>query len=95
MPDATPAARPDEILLERRGGLALVTLNRPKALNTLTLGMYRRFDPALIAWARDPSVHAVVVRGAGDRAFCAGGDVRAIFEAGRGKADGLTADFFR
>jgi enoyl-CoA hydratase len=93
MPQADGAI--DEILIERRGGLGLVTLNRPKALNTLTLGMYRRFDPALIAWARDPAVHAVAVRGAGERAFCAGGDVRAIWEAGRGKTDGLTADFFR
>jgi enoyl-CoA hydratase len=85
----------DEILLERRGGLAVVTLNRPKALNTLTLGMYRRLDPELVAWGRDPSVHAVLIRGAGERAFCAGGDVRAIYEAGRGKTQGLTADFFR
>jgi enoyl-CoA hydratase len=85
----------DEILLERRGGLAVVTLNRPRALNTLTLGMYRILDPELVAWGDDPSVHAVLIRGAGERAFCAGGDVRAIYEAGRGKTQGLTADFFR
>jgi enoyl-CoA hydratase len=85
----------DEILLERRGGLAVVTLNRPKALNTLTLGMYRTLDPDLVKWGEDPSVHAVLIRGAGERAFCAGGDVRAIYEAGRGKTQGLTADFFR
>ncbi|HEX3500768.1 MAG TPA: enoyl-CoA hydratase/isomerase family protein [Stellaceae bacterium] len=85
----------DEILLERCGGLAVVTLNRPRALNTLTLGMYRTLDPDLLAWASDPSVHAVLIRGAGERAFCAGGDVRAIYEAGRGKTQGLTADFFR
>ncbi|MFL6862385.1 MAG: enoyl-CoA hydratase/isomerase family protein [Allosphingosinicella sp.] len=86
---------PDEILLERRGGLAVATLNRPKALNTLTLGMYRKLDPELVAWGRDPSVRAVLIRGAGERAFCAGGDVRAIYEAGRGRTQGLTADFFR
>jgi enoyl-CoA hydratase len=85
----------DEILLERRGGLAVVILNRPRALNTLTLGMYRILDPELVAWGDDPSVHAVLIRGAGERAFCAGGDVRAIYEAGRGKTQGLTADFFR
>ena len=72
----------DEILLGREGGLATVTINRPQALNALTLDNYRRFDPALRDWATDPSVHAVVVRGAGDRAFCAGGDVRAVYEAG-------------
>ena len=71
----------DEILLGREGGLATVTINRPQALNALTLANYRRIDPALRAWAADPSVHAVVVRGAGDRAFCAGGDIRAVREA--------------
>lgn len=85
----------DEILRERRGHVAVVTLNRPKALNTLTLGMYRTLDPDLVAWSRDPAIRAVLIRGAGDRAFCAGGDVRAIYDAGRGQSSGLTADFFR
>jgi enoyl-CoA hydratase len=74
----------DEILLERRGGVALVTMNRPKALNALTLGMYRTLDPDLLAWGRDPDVRCVVIRGAGGKAFCAGGDVRAIWETGQG-----------
>ena len=73
-----------EIVLGRHGGLAILTINRPRALNALTLGNYRRFAPALRSWAADPSVHAVVVRGAGERAFCAGGDVRAVYDAGRG-----------
>ena len=73
-----------EILLGRKGGLAILTINRPQALNALTLDNYRRIDPALRDWAADPSVHAVVVRGAGDRAFCAGGDVRAVYAAGSG-----------
>src|SRR3954469_24163746 len=92
----------DEIRFERQGGLAVVTLDRPKALNALTLSMIRAFDPQLARWAEDPAVKAIVVRGAGDRAFCAGGDVLAIVEAGRvlkrGDADGagaLARDFFR
>jgi enoyl-CoA hydratase len=87
----------DEILLGREGGLAILTINRPQALNALTLDNYRRFDPALRAWAKDPSVHAVVVRGVGDRAFCAGGDVRAVYDAGRGLGGDpdLPAVFFR
>jgi enoyl-CoA hydratase len=87
----------DEILLGREGGLATLVINRPKALNALTLDNYRRFAPALRAWDADPSVHAVIVRGAGDRAFCAGGDVRAVYEAGQGIGGdpGLTAVFFR
>ncbi|HXQ51907.1 MAG TPA: enoyl-CoA hydratase/isomerase family protein [Stellaceae bacterium] len=87
----------DEILLERRGGLGIVTLNRPQALNTLSLGMYRRFDPAIAAWASDPGVRAVVVRGAGERAFCAGGDVVTVYHARAQKAGpgDYKADFFR
>src|SRR5271167_3130784 len=85
------------ILLGREGGLAALVINRPKALNALTLDNYRRFAPALRAWAANPSVHAVVVRGTGGRAFCAGGDVRAVYEAGRGISGDpdLTAVFFR
>ncbi|HVC50726.1 MAG TPA: enoyl-CoA hydratase/isomerase family protein [Stellaceae bacterium] len=87
----------DDIVFEVRGRLGLVTLNRPQALNAFTLDMYRRFDPVLRAWAADPAIAAVAVRGAGDRAFCAGGDIRAIYEAGRGLGPdpSLTASFFR
>ena len=87
----------DEILLDRHGTLAIVTINRPQALNALTLDNYRQIDPALRDWGADPSVQAVVVRGAGDRAFCAGGDVRAVYEAGRGISGDpdLPAIFFR
>lgn len=73
-------------------GVAVVTLDRAAALNALTLGMIRDLHPMLDAWADDPAVRAVVVRGAGDKAFCAGGDIRALYD-GRGAA--VTADFFR
>jgi enoyl-CoA hydratase len=87
----------EEILLGRRGGVATLTINRPKALNALTLANYRRIAPTLKAWEADPTVHAIVICGAGDRAFCAGGDVRAVYEAGRGISGprDLTAVFFR
>lgn len=86
----------DEILLEQEGSLGVITLNRPKALNALTLGMYRVFDPQLVRWGEDPGIEALLVRGAGDRAFCAGGDVRAIYDAreAKGSVD-YKADFFR
>src|SRR5438309_5590403 len=87
----------DDILFGREGDVATVTLNRPQALNAFTLAMYRRFDPMLRAWADDPDIRAVLIRGAGERAFCAGGDVRAIYEAGRGLSGdrALTSTFFR
>src|SRR5712675_2205182 len=87
----------DDILFGCEGGIATVTLNRPQALNAFTLDMYRRFDPILRAWAEDSGVKAVLIRGAGERAFCAGGDVRAIYEAGRGLSGdrSLTSVFFR
>ncbi|WP_372399008.1 enoyl-CoA hydratase/isomerase family protein [Azospirillum sp. HJ39] len=77
-----------EILFERRGAIGLVTLNRPKALNALTLGMIRLFDPQLRAWDADPEVKAVVIRGAGEKAFCAGGDVVSLYEAGKAAKEG-------
>ena len=72
-----------EILCERRGPAGTVLLNRPKALNALTLGMVRILAPALDEWERDPAVTRVLVEGTGERAFCAGGDIRALYEAGR------------
>jgi enoyl-CoA hydratase len=72
-----------EILFEVRGGVGFVRLNRPQALNALSLTLIESFDAQLQAWAGDTAVHAVVVRGAGERAFCAGGDIRGIWEGGR------------
>jgi enoyl-CoA hydratase len=84
-----------EILFKRRGAIGLITLNRPKALNALTLEMIAALDPQLDAWAADPAVGAVVIQGVGERAFCAGGDVRALYDS-RGKGDrAYRADFYR
>jgi enoyl-CoA hydratase len=89
-----------EIIFEVRGSAGLVTLNRPQALNALTFDMVRRMDKMLVAWAKDPAVKAVIVSGAGDRAFCAGGDVKTVAleslaarKAGGGSA--ILRDFFR
>ncbi|WAB84743.1 enoyl-CoA hydratase/isomerase family protein [Microcella daejeonensis] len=64
-----------ELIVERRGALGLLTLNRPRALNALTHGMVLEIRAALDAWAVDGAVRTVAIRGAGDRAFCAGGDI--------------------
>ena len=71
-----------EILFERRGTAGLVTLNRPQALNAVTLGMVRALTLQLKEWQSDPAVTRVVLSAAGGRAFSAGGDIRALYDAG-------------
>src|SRR3546814_15367238 len=72
-----------EVLFSRDGAAGIVTLNRPKALNALTLGMVRAIHPQLMAWAADEAVEVIVVKGAGEKAFCAGGDIRALHDWGK------------
>ncbi|MEO0391923.1 MAG: enoyl-CoA hydratase/isomerase family protein [Pseudomonadota bacterium] len=89
-----------EILFDQHGPLGVITLNRPKALNALNLPMIRAMMPKLTAWASDDSVKAVVIKGACEKAFCAGGDVKSVYYDGlaakSGDGDGaLTRDFFR
>jgi enoyl-CoA hydratase/carnithine racemase len=70
---------PEPSLVARRDGIAgTLLMNRPKALNALDLPMIRAFAAAIAAWRDDPAVALVVLEGAGGRAFCAGGDVRAV-----------------
>ena len=69
-----------EILLETRGRIGLITLNKPKALNALSMNMIELMHPQLLAWASDDAVDAVVIQGAGEKAFCAGGDIRDMYE---------------
>ena len=71
-----------EILFDRRGAAGLVTLNRPKALNAVTLNMVRLMTAQLRDWAADPAVTRVVVSAAGGKAFSAGGDIRALYDLG-------------
>jgi len=73
------------ILFEKRGALGLITLNRPKALNALTHGMCIGMHKVLAEWAGDDAVRSVAIRGAGPRAFCAGGDIRSMAESSRDK----------
>jgi len=83
-----------EIGFARRGGVGLVTLNRPRALNALTHDMVRRLSRALALWKDDPEVGGVVVRAVSGRAFCAGGDIRAIVETVRRSGIDAAARFF-
>lgn len=68
------------LIVRRQGRIGRLTINRPLALNALDHAMTRTFRGALESWRRDPAVEAVVVEGAGGRAFCAGGDIRWVRE---------------
>lgn len=82
----------DEVLARVDGAVGFLTLNRPKALNSLTHTMVAAMDATLAAWAQDDAVRAVVVAGAGERGLCAGGDVVAIYHSA--KAGGAEARRF-
>src|SRR3954462_8714834 len=72
-----------ELLCERRGAAGLVTLNRPQALNALTHAMVLELSRALDAWADDPAVTRIVVTGAGEPPFRAGGHTRPLYDLGK------------
>ncbi|XP_056145679.1 3-hydroxyisobutyryl-CoA hydrolase, mitochondrial [Lampris incognitus] len=82
-----------EVLLEQVGNAGVITLNRPKALNALNLSMIRHIYPQLKKWETDNQTEIVIIKGAGGKAFCAGGDIRAVTEAGK-VGDPLAQDFF-
>ncbi|XP_036870977.1 3-hydroxyisobutyryl-CoA hydrolase, mitochondrial isoform X1 [Manis javanica] len=83
-----------EVLLERRGCAGVITLNRPKFLNALTLNMIRQIYPQLKKWEQDPETFLIIIKGAGGKAFCAGGDIKAVSEAGKANKK-IVQDFFR
>jgi len=84
----------DEILVEVRNHVALLTLNRPQALNALSLDMLHAMRGLFDQWAVDPNIYAVISRGAGDKAFCAGGDVRGLYNSITGLGPRVHEDFF-
>ncbi|XP_024835503.1 3-hydroxyisobutyryl-CoA hydrolase, mitochondrial isoform X5 [Bos taurus] len=83
-----------EVLLERKGCAGVITLNRPRFLNTLTLGMIRQIYAQLKKWEQDPKTFLIIIKGAGEKAFCAGGDIRALSEA-RNTNQKMLQDLFR
>jgi enoyl-CoA hydratase/carnithine racemase len=72
-----------DVVVRAQGALRRLTLNRPKALNAITLGMTVTMTEMMRAWASDPAVGVVMFDGAGERGFCAGGDIRAIYDAAK------------
>ena len=77
----------EEILFNVQGAIGLVTLNRPKALNALTHEMCILLDAKLAEWEKDDKIKAVLIEGAGERAFCAGGDIVKLYNEGRAGGD--------
>lgn len=92
--EPVPAGAEPQTLIERQGALGRIRLNRPKALNSLTLQMVRDMEAALDRFERDPDVAAILVTGEGERGLCAGGDIRAIHDAGMAGSD-LPETFWR
>jgi enoyl-CoA hydratase len=73
----------DEVLFRQEGQLGFITLNRPSALNALTLTMILSIQRQLNLWKEDDHIRAVIVEAAPGSAFCAGGDIRSLYFSGR------------
>lgn len=84
-----------DLLWEQKGHLGVITLNRPKALNSLTTDMVEKLGMILNHWKCKDDVSAVLIKGAGGKAFCAGGDVKAVVTMGRAGDVAGARRFFR
>ncbi|MYN06987.1 enoyl-CoA hydratase/isomerase family protein [Pseudoduganella aquatica] len=87
----------EHVITQVANGAGIITLDRPKALNSLSLDMVRALTAALLAWRDDSAVAAVVIRSSSEKAFCAGGDIRFFHEVGNATPQGgsaLLEDFF-
>ncbi|WP_398479578.1 enoyl-CoA hydratase/isomerase family protein [Tardiphaga sp.] len=76
-----------DLIARKEGSAGILRLNRPKALNALTLEMTREIVTALDAFEVDPSVAVIILEGAGERGLCAGGDIRGLYESAKAKGD--------
>lgn len=83
----------DEVLFQRNNRAGVVLLNRPKALNSLNLNMISTMLSTLQSWNTDPDIDIIIAKGAGGKAFCAGGDVVALCKASK-TGEELTKEFF-
>jgi enoyl-CoA hydratase len=79
--------RDGDVVVRALGALRRITLNRPQALNAITLDMAVTMTAFMREWADDPAVGAVLIDGAGGRAFAAGGDIRALYDAAKSGGD--------
>lgn len=83
-----------ELLVEIRNRIAYLTFNRPHALNALSFDMLVEMHKLFEQWASDPNIVAVISRGSGEKAYCAGGDVRGLYNSVTGKGPRVHEQFF-
>ena len=84
---ANEGAQEPDLIVRREGSAGIIRLNRPKAINAMTLEMSMGIDAALDQFESDPAVAVVVLEGAGERGLCAGGDIRGLYESSRAGGD--------
>lgn len=76
-----------DLIARREGSCGVIRLNRPKAINAVTLEMFRDVDKALDQFEADPAIAVILLEGAGERGLCAGGDIRALWEDSKVRGD--------
>jgi enoyl-CoA hydratase len=84
---SAPESPEGDLIARREGAVGVIRLNRPKAINAVTLEMFRDVDKALDAFEADPAVGLILLEGAGERGLCAGGDIRALYDSSRAGGD--------
>jgi enoyl-CoA hydratase len=84
---AAGAGTEPDLIARREGAAGIIRLNRPKAINAVTLEMFRDIEKALDQFESDPAVGLILLEGAGERGLCAGGDIRALYESSKVKGD--------
>jgi len=87
MTDAATAAEEGDLIVRREGAAGIIRLNRPKALNAMTLEMSLGIDAALDRFEADPDIAVIILEGAGERGLCAGGDIRGLYESSKQGGD--------
>jgi enoyl-CoA hydratase/carnithine racemase len=85
--EAPAADSENDLIVRREGSAGIIRLNRPKAINAVTLEMFRGIDKALDRFQDDPAIGLILLEGAGDRGLCAGGDIRALYDSSRANGD--------
>uniref|UniRef100_A0A914YV26 3-hydroxyisobutyryl-CoA hydrolase, mitochondrial n=1 Tax=Panagrolaimus superbus TaxID=310955 RepID=A0A914YV26_9BILA len=90
----TMSSTESEVLFNCEGAARIITLNRPKALNALNLSMVRQIYPQMKEWINDDKAGLVIIKGAGDKAFCAGGDVLSVTQSAKSGGH-VHKEFFR